>query len=128
MLKNVKLQEFMDRRGLTQQQLADKIGVTRGVIGKWNTQKSDVTRENCAKLLLAGMTLEEMFGEEVAQFVTKSILENADQVVAKPPEDCRGEPKFLSGVEKSLMEMKIRGFIKEELPKAIYDMKTKVLL
>ena len=128
MLKNVKLQEFMDRRGLTQQQLADEIGVTRGVIGKWNTQVSDVTRENCAKLLLAGMTLEEMFGEEVAQFVTKSILENVDQVVAKPPEDCRGDPKFLSGVEKSLMEMKIRGFIKEELPKAISDMKTKGLL
>ena len=128
MLKNVKLQEFMDRRGLTQQQLADEIGVTRGVVGKWNTRVSDVTRENCAKLLLAGMTLEEMFGEEVAQFVTKSILENADQVVDKPPEDCRGDPKFLSGVEKSLMEMKIRVFIKEELPKAISDMKTKGLL
>ena len=60
MLERVKLQEFMDRKGLTQQQLADKIGVNRGAIGKWNTHVSDVTRENCAKLLLAGMTLEEM--------------------------------------------------------------------
>lgn len=74
MLKCVKIQEFLTRKGFTQQQLADEIGVSREVVGKWNTQKSDVTRENCARLLLAGMTLEEMFGEDVAESVKKSIL------------------------------------------------------
>lgn len=73
-MKSVKLQEFLNRRGFTQQQLADEIGVTREVIGKWNTQKSDVTRENCARLLLAGMSLEEMFGDDVAESVKKTIL------------------------------------------------------
>lgn len=118
MLKSVKLQEFMDRRGLTQQQLADEIGVTRGVIGKWNTQVSDVTRENCAKLLLAGMTIEEIFGEEVAECVKKSVLEEANISTSnivlnhaktsgnalaenREPIDYQ-DPKFLAAIEKGM--------------------------
>lgn len=73
-LKCVKIQEFLNRKGFTQQQLADAIGVSREVVGKWNTQRSDVTRENCGRLLLAGMSLEEMFGDDVAKFVKKAIL------------------------------------------------------
>lgn len=74
MLKCVKIQEFLNRKGFTQQQLADAIGVSREVVGKWNTQRSDVTRENCGRLLLGGMSLEEMFGDDVAKFVKKAIL------------------------------------------------------
>ena len=114
MLESVKLQEFMDRKGLTQQQLADKIGVNRGAIGKWNTHVSDVTRENCAKLLLAGMTLEEMFGKEVADCVKKAVLEEAKNAQAKilpnpdnSPIDYQ-DPKFLETVKKALLEIEER--------------------
>ena len=114
MLESVKMQEFMDRKGLTQQQLADKIGVNRGAIGKWNTHVSDVTRENCAKLLLAGMTLEEMFGKEVADCVKKAVLEEAKNAQAKilpnpdnSPIDYQ-DPKFLAALEKGMAIIEAR--------------------
>lgn len=128
-LESVKLQEFMDRKGLTQQQLAEKIGVNRGAIGKWNTHVTDVTRENCAKLLLAGMTLEEMFGKEVADCVKKAVLEEANNAQAKiqPNPDNSpidyNDPKFQEGFEKTLAGMKARGMIKDEVAKTIAEMK-----
>lgn len=49
-MEKVKLQEFMNRKGFTQQDLADAIGVKRELVGAWNTGRSDITRENLAKL------------------------------------------------------------------------------
>ena len=62
-MERVKLQEFMNRKGMTQQQLADLIGVKRELVGAWNTGRSDITRENLAKLFDAGMFFEEAFGD-----------------------------------------------------------------
>lgn len=60
----------MTRKGFTQQQLAEVIGVKRELVGAWNTGRSDLTRENMSKLLEAGMYLDEIFGDEVAGKIT----------------------------------------------------------
>ena len=65
-MERIKLQEFMTRKGFTQQQLAEVIGVKRELVGAWNTGRSDLTRENMSKLLEAGMFLDEIFGDEIA--------------------------------------------------------------
>ena len=62
-MEKVKLQEFMNRKGFTQQDLADAIGVKRELVGAWNTGRSDITRENLAKLFKAGMFFSEAFGD-----------------------------------------------------------------
>lgn len=61
----VKIQEFMTRNGLTQQGLADLIGVKMELVGDWNTGRADVTRENLAKLFSEGMYFDEAFGDEI---------------------------------------------------------------
>lgn len=60
-MNRVKLKEFMDRKGWTQQQLADAIDVKRELVAAWNTGRSDITRENLAKLFSVGMYFEEAF-------------------------------------------------------------------
>lgn len=69
-MERIKLQEFMTRKGFTQQQLAEVIGVKRELVGAWNTGRSDLTRENMSKLLEAGMYLDDIFGDEVAGKIT----------------------------------------------------------
>lgn len=61
----VKIQEFMTRNGLTQQGLADLIGVKMELVGDWNTGRADVTRENLAKLFSEGMYFDEAFGDKI---------------------------------------------------------------
>lgn len=73
-----RLQEFLSRQNLTQERLAQKIGVKRGTIAQWNTGRADITRENCGKLLAEGMSLEELFGLEVASKVRAEILASVE--------------------------------------------------
>lgn len=60
-MERIKLQEFMTRKGFTQQQFAEDICVKRELVGAWNTCGSDLTRENMSKLLEAGMFIDEIF-------------------------------------------------------------------
>lgn len=61
----LKIQEFMTINGLTQQGLADLIGVKMELVGDWNTDRADVTRENLAKLFSEGMYFDKAFGDEI---------------------------------------------------------------
>lgn len=68
-IKSVRLQAFLERMHWTQQELADRIGVSRERVGQWNTERQDVTRKDCGRLLAAGMTISEMFGEDAAKAI-----------------------------------------------------------
>ncbi|WP_288801079.1 helix-turn-helix transcriptional regulator [uncultured Fibrobacter sp.] len=75
-MERVKLQEFMSRKGYTQQDLAEAIGVKRELVGAWNTGRSDITRENLAKLFKVGMFFEEAFGDIPIQTRQKENRDN----------------------------------------------------
>ena len=68
-MERIQLQKYMDRRGYTQQKLADAIGVKRDLVAAWNTGRSNVTRECLAKLIIDGMSIEEAFDKNVAKCV-----------------------------------------------------------
>lgn len=88
----------MTRKGFTQQQLAEVIGVKRELVGAWNTGRSDLTRENMSKLLEAGMFLEEIFGDEIAGKIAYRNQANAD--ASESPRDV-----VLSGLKAMIAEL-----------------------
>lgn len=95
-MEKVKLQEFMNRKGFTQQDLADAIGVKRELVGAWNTGRSDITRENLAKLFKAGMFFEEAFGEIRLETPNVEIANDGNDAMAI----------VVEGLEKILSELK----------------------
>lgn len=97
-MERIKLQEFMTRKGFTQQQLAEAIGVKREFVGAWNTGRSDLTRENMSKLLEAGMFLDKIFGDEVAGKI--AYRNQADSAASENPRDI-----VLSGLKAMIAEL-----------------------
>lgn len=102
-MNRVKLKEFMDRKGWTQQQLADAIDVKRELVAAWNTGRSDITRENLAKLFSVGMYFEEAF--EDIELVRRSQI-NADEEKDSLSVVVDGLQKILDVVAKTLSSEK----------------------
>lgn len=67
----VKIQEFMERIGIRNQTaLADKLGLTQSAISAWNAGTRSPTYETCIDLLKMGMTISELFGDDVGAIVS----------------------------------------------------------
>jgi tellurite methyltransferase len=47
------IEKYRKKKGMTQQELADKLGATRQVIWKWETKRSTPTIQMCEKLAKA---------------------------------------------------------------------------
>jgi len=58
---------FLKRKGLTQQELAKKLNCSTGLVGGWASYRCVPSYEKCVELLRAGMTVLELFGEDVAK-------------------------------------------------------------
>ena len=67
------LQTFLYRTGRTQTQLAQEIGVSVVTVNEWSRGNSTPKHPYCRELLLLGMQLEELFDEETAEAVRKSL-------------------------------------------------------
>lgn len=60
----------MERVGIRNQtELANKLGLTQSAISSWNAGVRSPTYETCIDLLKMGMTISELFGEEIAVIV-----------------------------------------------------------
>lgn len=67
------LKEFKKRTGIKSlKDLADMIGEKRSTVYAWSAGKRTPTFEMCAKLLDAGMTVEELFGKPYLSSVKAS--------------------------------------------------------
>ena len=73
----VKIQEFMERTGIRNQTaLADKLGLTQSAISAWNAGTRSPTYETCIDLLKMGMTISELFGDDVGAIVKGSNVDD----------------------------------------------------
>ncbi|WP_308602609.1 helix-turn-helix transcriptional regulator [uncultured Fibrobacter sp.] len=67
-IMEIQIQKFMDRVGIKNQtELANKLGLTQAAVSAWNSGARNPTYEICAQLLSMGMTIEELFGENIAE-------------------------------------------------------------
>ncbi len=65
----IDIPSFLSRKGLTQRDLAKKLNCSIGLVGGWANYSGVPSYEKCLDLLKAGMTISELFGEEVARAV-----------------------------------------------------------
>ncbi|MDR3001303.1 MAG: helix-turn-helix transcriptional regulator [Fibromonadaceae bacterium] len=66
-LYKISVAQFLKRKGLTQQELAKKINCSLGLVGGWASYRGVPSYEKCIELLKAGMTISELFGEDIAR-------------------------------------------------------------
>ena len=75
----VKIQEFMERTGIRNQTaLADKLGLTQSAISAWNAVTRAPTYETCIDLLKIGMTISELFGDDVGAIASNNSMVDDD--------------------------------------------------
>ena len=55
---------FLKRTKMKQRELAEAVGLTSGMITAIKQGRSETTHSVCAKMLLAGMTVEELFAKD----------------------------------------------------------------
>lgn len=64
---------FLKRTKTSQAELSRTLGISKGMVTLMKQGKTDMTRSTCRKLLLAGMTVRELFGDDVAGLVEMQV-------------------------------------------------------
>ena len=68
------LTSYKSRKGYSNIQIAEVLGCSSSVVSLYLSGKSGLSLEKLAALLKDGMTLEEAFGEEVADAIKSNII------------------------------------------------------
>lgn len=67
----IRVQEFMDRVGIRNQtELAQRLRLTQSAVSAWGAGVRFPSYETCVDLLKMGMTVSELFGDDVAALVS----------------------------------------------------------
>ena len=70
--KKIDLISFLGRIKMTQAELARRLETTPGNVSRWAKREGVPSYELCAKLLLLGMTVKELFGIDYVECVNNS--------------------------------------------------------
>ena len=73
----MELEKFLKRSKMSQAELAKALGLSKGMVTLMKQGKTEPTQSTCRRLLLAGMTVSELFGEDVGRVVEMQVLLDA---------------------------------------------------
>ncbi len=79
---------FLKRTKMKQRELAEAVGLTSGMITAIKQGRSETTHSVCRKMLLAGMTVEELFGKDVWDVVRRQFRVDSSRLELSDSE-CR---------------------------------------
>lgn len=88
-------QSFLLRTRLKQREVAEKTGVSSGLVGTWASGKARPSYETILKLIECGISASELFGKEAAQ----KLLSNSGMTAKISKED------FMAGVREALSDI-----------------------
>lgn len=72
---------FLRRTGKKQRELASELGISPAMVNALKKGRTDTSATICRKLLLSGMTVEELFGSEVWELVKARALGESGKIV-----------------------------------------------
>lgn len=102
--------KFLRRKNFKQKDAAAVVGVSMGLVGTWASNKAVPSYEKIIRLIDAGITSQELFGDEIGS----KLVENSMKVINfdMEPIDYKS-PEFQALVEKALIEIEARKSKKE---------------
>lgn len=117
------IEAFLNRTGRSKADLLRELGMDpkSSLISSYIKNRSNPSFEVAVKLLKLGMTIKEMFGEEIDAAIRKAYMNEI-----RP--EASGDKCAMDGVERAVVEMKARGIIKDEVAKEIAAMRSKGLI
>ena len=81
-----KLKELRNRAGMSQEKLAEKVGVSRQAITKWETDKGTPEMENLMALSdLFGVSVDELLGREAKRTTEGYLYESVTEYDVSDP-------------------------------------------
>lgn len=99
MEKRFDILSFQKRTGLNQRELSEKLGCSSGLVGNWAIGRAVPSYDKIGDLLALGMSIEELFGSDVAKNVQVS-SEQKKEIPLTIDND-----RFLAGVKAALAEL-----------------------